>query len=110
LPAPLTLTATADRWGNVKLVWTGANGTAVWIYRNGTRVAVVANSGGYGERVRLRSGPFSYKICEVGGTRCSDGVSVGSSGRWLLAYRPATHKPHRKAHRSRTVWILVHHR
>jgi len=51
------LTATADKFGNVKLNWTGASGTTVWIYRNGARVAVVSNSGGYADRVKLKSGP-----------------------------------------------------
>jgi len=108
LIAPMTLTATADKFGNVKLNWTGASGTTVWIYRNGSPIAVVFNSGGYGERVRLKAGPYSYKVCEVGGTRCSATVTVGNPGRWLLAHVPKKH-PQRSAPRRHPVWILIRH-
>jgi hypothetical protein len=108
LPAPLMLTATADKFGNVKLNWTGASGTTVWIYRNGARVAVVSNSGGYADRVKLKSGPDTYKVCEEGGTRCSAEVTVGTSWRRLLAHRPAKH-PQSSAHRRRSMWTLLWH-
>lgn len=108
LPAPITLTATADKSGNVKLIWTGASGTTVWIYRNGAPVAVVTNTGSHGERVRSKSGSYSYKVCEVGGTRCSPAVTVGTSLRMLLARRPAKH-PQSSAHRRRSVWTLLSH-
>lgn len=104
----MLLTATADKSGNVKLNWTGASGTTVWIYRNGARVAVVSNSGSYGERVRLKSGPYSYKVCEVGGTRCSAAVTVGTSWRRLLALRQTKH-PQTRPHHRRSRWTLLSH-
>jgi hypothetical protein len=104
----MTLTVTTDKFGNVKLNWTGASGTTVWIYRNGARVAVVSNSGSYGERVKLKSVAYSYKVCEVGGTRCSAAVIVGTSWRMLLAHRPAKH-PQSSARRRRFGWTQVWH-
>jgi hypothetical protein len=108
LPAPITLTATTEKFGNVKLIWTGASGTTVWIYRNGARVAVVSNSGGYGEKVRLKSGTYSYKVCEEGGTRCSAEVTVGTPERRLLAHHSVKHPPS-SVHRRPSAWTLLWH-
>ena len=104
----MTLTATTEKFGHVKLIWTGAVGTTVWIYRDGVPVAVVSNSGSYGDRVRLRSGPYAYKVCEVGGTRCSAEVSVGTTERALLAHLPVKHPPSSLQPR-RSVWTLLWH-
>jgi hypothetical protein len=110
-PAPITLTATADKSGTVTLGWQGATGTSVEIFRNVIRIAVAPNTGAYSDRIRWRSGPYTYVVCESGGTRCSPAVTVRASTRILATLR-ARRKPHRAPrwpHWPHTVWTLLFH-
>jgi Hypothetical glycosyl hydrolase family 15 len=105
-PTQIALTATIDRSGTVKLSWLGANGNTVEIFRNGTRVAVVENSGAYTERVRVKTGTYTYVVCESGGSRCSPAVTVPLPERRLASVHTRTSRHHLK-HRRRSVWVLL---
>jgi hypothetical protein len=76
----ITLNATKRyerrRW-YVDLTWSGATGTRVNIYLNGTLLRRVRNTGSYSHNVgRSPSGTYTYKVCEVAGTPCSNDASV----------------------------------
>ena len=60
----------------VDLNWTGAVGSQVDIYRDGVLVLTVDNSGSYTDNLGRVSGTFTYKVCETGGSACSNEVSV----------------------------------
>ena len=66
----------------MNLKWTGATGTTVDVYRNGTFLKNTANSGRYtNSRVFTGGATYDYKVCEVGGAKCSNGAVVQFSGR-----------------------------
>jgi len=100
------LTATIDRWGTVKLSWRGANGSTVEVFRNGARIAVVENSGAYTERVRVKTGSYTYVVCESGGSRCSPAVTVPLPERRLASVHTRVTRHHLK-HRKRSAWVLL---
>jgi PKD repeat protein len=59
------------------LTWSGASGTSVEIYRNGVSVATVANNGKYTDNINIvGGGTYIYKVCETGGSVCSNVVTV----------------------------------
>jgi hypothetical protein len=62
----------------VNLTWTGATGAYVRLFVNGDYRRNTVNDG-KGSVYPQRSGTFSYRICEVGTTRCSNTVSVSIS-------------------------------
>jgi PKD repeat protein len=61
----------------MKLIWSGARGTTVDIYRNGTFFRQEANDGRY-TNSRLLPGlsKYTYKVCELGTTVCSSNTTV----------------------------------
>ncbi len=59
------------------LTWSGADGTDVEIYRDGTLIATTTNDGSYTDNSGQRGGgSFTYKVCEIGGSVCSNQVTV----------------------------------
>ena len=61
----------------VQLNWSGAVGTNVEVYRDGSLRATTANDGNYKDTDSGVSGTsFTYQICEVGGSVCSNPLSV----------------------------------
>ena len=76
----ITLTATGrtDTSGRrfVDLVWTGATGSQVDVYRNGRKIKPTPNDGAQSYRVRT-TGTFTWKVCNLGSTTaCSNVASV----------------------------------
>jgi hypothetical protein len=59
----------------VSLTWSGAAGSNVRLFVNGVYRRNTVNDG-KGFVYPQRTGTFSYKICEVGSTRCSNTASV----------------------------------
>jgi hypothetical protein len=59
----------------VSLTWAGATGSSVRLFVNGVYRRNTTNDG-KGYVYPQRSGTFSYKICEVSTTRCSNSASV----------------------------------
>lgn len=59
----------------VNLNWQGAAGSNVRLFVNGTYRRTTVNDG-KGYAYPQRAGTYSYKICEVGSTRCSNSASV----------------------------------
>jgi PKD repeat protein len=61
----------------VDLTWSGASGKSVRVFRNGNRIATVTNDGAWTDATGRKGTPtFSYRICEVGTTACSNTVTV----------------------------------
>jgi hypothetical protein len=59
------------------LVWDGFAGTQVNVYRNGTRVAMTPNDGFHTDVIGGKGGgTYTYEVCEVGSTTCSNEDSV----------------------------------
>jgi subtilisin family serine protease len=78
-PAGITLTATprSTRGGNrVDLAWSGATGASVDLYRNGSPLVTTANDGAYTDKLKRATGTFTYRVCEVGTSTCSNDASV----------------------------------
>jgi subtilisin family serine protease len=74
----ITLTATrrtSGRYTYADLAWSGATGANVDIYRNNSKYVTTANDGAYSDRLRTR-GTYTYKVCNVGTSICSDTASV----------------------------------
>ena len=76
----ITLSATGrtNRSGKrfADLVWSGATGANVNVYRNAAVRATTANDGAYTDNLGRASGTFTYKVCNVGTTTCSNEASV----------------------------------
>jgi hypothetical protein len=74
-PASISLTATAESKGvkrRANLVWSGASGANVEVWRNGASVATTANDGQHKDSLpNGTTGTFTYKICQTGGSPCS---------------------------------------
>ena len=61
----------------VDLVWSGANGASVDIFRNGNLVATVANTGSHTDATGEKgSTTYQYQVCEAGTSVCSDTVNA----------------------------------
>jgi len=58
------------------LVWSGATGANVDVYRNGGLRVTTTNDGAYTDNLNRASGTFTYKVCNVGTTTCSNQASV----------------------------------
>ena len=79
-PSVIALSANGYRVKNnprVDLTWSGAAASAVDVYRNGARVTTTTNDGAWSDSPGRKAwGTYSYKVCESGGTSCSNTVSV----------------------------------
>jgi hypothetical protein len=58
----------------VVLFWAGVTGTNVDVYRNSAKVASTANDGSMADDAK--SGSYTYKVCAVGTSTCTNQVSV----------------------------------
>ena len=59
------------------LVWSKANGASVDVYRNGPYLTNTPNDGKYtNSRAFLGPTTYTYKVCEVGTTVCSNPATV----------------------------------
>lgn len=77
-PLDITLTVEARRVKNKRyadLRWANATGANVEFYRNTTRV-LTANDGFHTDSPTGKGNTFTYRVCEVGGARCSPNVTV----------------------------------
>ncbi|MBU8934013.1 MAG: PKD domain-containing protein [candidate division Zixibacteria bacterium] len=75
-----TLTATGYKVKGRKqtdLEWSGATGTDVEIYRDRALLVVTENDGFYTDvTTSVGGGSFTYQVCEIGGSPCSNEVTV----------------------------------
>ena len=60
----------------VDLLWDGANGNSVAIYRDGEMVATTNNDGRYRDRFRDAPASVEYTVCETGTSLCSDPITA----------------------------------
>jgi hypothetical protein len=60
----------------VRLTWTTASWSQVWVYRNGTRIAQTANDREYTDYLLRARGAYTYKVCSPNATVCSNNVTV----------------------------------
>ncbi|MCE9685729.1 S8 family serine peptidase [Shewanella sp. AS16] len=60
----------------VDLIWDGASGESVAIYRDGEMVATTANDSRYRDRFTDAAAAVEYKICEVTTSLCSKAVTA----------------------------------
>lgn len=77
-PSTINLSATgrAVRFGyRVNLSWSGATGASVDVRRNGVKLVMTANDGVHADTVRSR-GTYTYEICNVGTSTCSNQAKV----------------------------------
>lgn len=77
--ATITLTVTGRierKKAYADLLWAGAVGTSVDIYRNGTLTTTTANDGNYTDSLSKLRGTFTYRVCIAGTTACSNDASV----------------------------------
>lgn len=74
----LSVTGRSNRGGKrfADLVWSGATGANVDVYRNAAYRTTTANDGAYTDNLGRVSGTFTYKVCNAGTTTCSDRKSV----------------------------------
>ena len=72
----LSATVVTNRKGSkAQLNWSGASGSKVDVYRNGARIATIKNNGHMTDSPG--TGTFVYKVCELGGSVCSNEVTIG---------------------------------
>ncbi len=79
LRVPFELTSQLVRQGKrarADLKWSGAMTDRVDVYRNGAKIATVENSGSYSEPVSGTGSTFTYRVCDLGSTRCSNESTV----------------------------------
>ena len=74
----LSVTGRTNRGGKrfADLVWSGAIGANVDVYRNGVYRTATANDGAYTDNIGRASGTFTYKVCNTGTATCSNQASV----------------------------------
>jgi hypothetical protein len=71
----IALTATKAAEHLVYLKWTGATAPMVDVYRNGARRTTTRNDG-LARSYPQRAGQYTFKVCDAGTTRCSNGSTV----------------------------------
>ena len=60
----------------VRLAWTTASWTEVWVYRNGALITQTANDGAFTDTIRRASGAYTYVVCAPRAATCSNNVTV----------------------------------
>jgi hypothetical protein len=60
----------------VRLSWTDAPWTLVWIYRDGTQIGQVTNDTAFTDTMRRAGGTYTYTVCAPNATACSNSVTV----------------------------------
>lgn len=74
----LTLSARKRHHGDrtkVVLVWSGASDEQIKVFRNGKKISRTANDGRF-VNMRNKKGSWTYKICDLTKTWCSNAVTV----------------------------------
>jgi len=94
-PGGITLTASVSGT-SVTLSWGGMSSSNTDVFRNGAKVATVANTGSYLDRLRHNArGTYLYRVCAAGTSTCSPTVSVrvgsGRAASRLTAFRASKH-------------------
>lgn len=64
------------KWNFASLIWSGASGSSVDIFRNGDPLITTSNNGSFTDQFTAQSGSFTYKVCNAGSTVCSPEVTV----------------------------------
>jgi hypothetical protein len=59
----------------VRLSWTDASWTEVWIYRNDTQIGQATHNA-FTDIIRIASGTYTYRVCAPNATDCSNSVTV----------------------------------
>jgi subtilisin family serine protease len=79
-PGTITLEASGSTFFStiriVQLTWSGATSPNVDLYRNGVLLGYTANDGAYQDVLITNGGTFTYKVCEMGTSTCSNDASV----------------------------------
>ena len=61
----------------MNLIWTGATGNTVDIYRNNALLVNTQNGGAYTDTISGGGhGTFTYRVCEAGTQTCSNNATV----------------------------------
>jgi PKD repeat protein len=81
-PISLTVTGSTDATKQyMTLRWTGAVGSTVDVYRDGVWIKNEPNDGKYVNSRNLPGSPsYTYKVCQVGGSVCSNNATVTFGG------------------------------
>jgi PKD repeat protein len=77
-PPAFTLTVTGRKVKSQRfadLVWIGASTSTVDVFRNGVKITTTNNDGAYTDTVR-RGGTYTYRVCNLGTTTCSNNAAV----------------------------------
>lgn len=75
-PATITLKVTVSG-SSVTLAWSGMTSANADVFRNSKRVATVANTGSYVDKLPGKGhGTYAYRVCAAGTSACSASVSV----------------------------------
>ena len=81
-PPPGTFTLSANGYKvkgyqKADLSWSGAVSTNVDVFRNSVKITTTANDGAYTDNINRRGGgTYTYKVCEVGTSTCSNEATV----------------------------------
>jgi Matrixin len=79
-PASLVLSARGYKIKGLQaadLTWSGAVSASVDLYRDGVRLTTTVNDGSQTDAInRKGSGTYKYRVCEAGGSTCSNDVTV----------------------------------
>jgi len=71
-------TDAGPKWLGADLIWNGASGGTVDVFRDGARITTTTNDGSYTDNIGKNLGgqSFKYKVCEAGTTTCSNESTV----------------------------------
>jgi hypothetical protein len=78
-PSSVTLSAQptdGSSLDRVRLTWSSAAWSQVWVYRNGSRIAQTANDREYTDYILRARGAYTYKVCAPDAAVCSNNVTV----------------------------------
>jgi len=76
---PISLSVTGTKFKgrlSAALIWSGASGGLIDVWRDGVLVTTTANDGSYTDDIGRGSGSFTYQVCEAGTSTCSNEVTV----------------------------------
>jgi hypothetical protein len=60
----------------VRLSWTDAPWSQVWVYRNDVLIAQTYNDGVFTDRILEASGIYAYTVCAPDATSCSNVITA----------------------------------
>jgi PKD repeat protein len=75
---PLSATGYKVKGRNtVNLVWSGAAGASIDVFRNNVKVTTTANDGAHTDATGQKgAATYTYKVCEAGTSTCSNTVTI----------------------------------